>query len=191
MKELNRTQFGDPILRKVSRRLSTEEVVSVSTQQLIANMRHTLVEKKLGIGLAAPQVGKSIALAVIAIRPTKHRPKVKPFDLVLINPEITKQVGKRRQLWEGCISAGSNGKADLFAKVPRYTEIEVTYTDEKSALHQRTFKGLKAQLIQHEVDHLNGILFVDHVRDAKTYMTYKEYLKRIRNKVSDAMIESR
>jgi len=153
--------------------------MSPANQQLIKNMQHTLIEKKLGIGLAAPQVGKSIALAVISIRPTLHRPKVKEFDLVLINPKIVKYQGNK-ELWEGCISAGSNGKADLFAKVPRYTKITVSFFDENGKKREETFSGLKAQVIQHETDHLNGVLFVDHVKDTKTFMTYNEYMKRVK-----------
>ena len=145
-------------------------------------MRYTLTEKKLGIGLAAPQVGRGIALTVIAIRSTPHRPNVKHFDLVLINPAITDYVGEKTELWEGCISAGSNGKADLFAKVPRYKKITVSYFDEHGMPQVMTFTGLKAQVVQHETDHLNGILFVDHVKNTKTFMTYSEYMARIKKK---------
>lgn len=180
MKVLERTQFGDPILRKKAKQLSLRQVLYSSTSELVADMRHTLLSKKLGVGLAAPQVGNDVAIAVVAIRPSKLRPKVKKFDLVLVNPVITKVSDKKKELWEGCISAGSAGKADLFAKVPRHTEIEVSYTDLSGKLLHKKFKGLKAQIIQHEVDHLNGILFVDRVEDTGTYMTYSEYLKRIK-----------
>jgi peptide deformylase len=185
MKILPRTQFGNPILRKKTKRISRAEILSSATQSLIKDMRHTLIKRQLGIGLAAPQVGKGIALAVIAIRPTPHRPKVKEFDLVLINPVITDFIGEKSSLWEGCISAGSEGKADLFAKVPRYSEVKVEYYDEKGNLCHKSFKGLKAQVIQHETDHLNGLLFVDHVKDTTSFMTYKEYMQRIRKLPND------
>lgn len=177
MEILERRQFGDPILRKVSKRLLVTEILSDEIQLLIKNMQHTLISKKLGVGLAAPQIGQNISLAVIAIRPTKIRPKIKLYDLVIINPKIVKKSGVVKQLWEGCISAGSNGTADLFAKVPRHTIVEVQYHDEYGAKQTKKFTGLKAQIIQHETDHLNGILFVDHVTDTRTYMTYKEYNK--------------
>lgn len=180
MKSLTRTQFGNPILRKQSRRLSEAKILSPTIQNLIKDMRHTLIEKKLGIGLAAPQVGKSVALTVIAVRPTPHRPNVKEFDLVLIYPVVTDFIGKKTPLWEGCISAGSEGKADLFAKVPRYDQVKVKYYDENGNPCYKSFKGLQAQVVQHETDHLNGILFVDHVKDTKTFMTYKEYMQRIK-----------
>lgn len=179
-KVLRRTQFGNPVLRERAKWVSLDEIASERIQDLIADMRHTLVSKKLGIGLAAPQVGKSLAIAVIAIRPTKLRPKIEPFDAVFINPEIVEARGRRKAMWEGCISSGSGGKADLFGKALRYIEVVVKYYDETGKLHEETFTGLKAQVAQHEIDHLNGILFVDKVRDTKTYMTYNEYLARIK-----------
>jgi peptide deformylase len=165
MKTLPRTQFGDPVLRKVTQHVKIESIKSRTIQQLIKNMRHTLLEEKIGIGLAAPQVGKSLALAVIAIRPSERRPRVKDFDLVLINPKIVELDDQKKVLWEGCISGGSMGKADLFAKVPRSTKIIVTYYDETGVKHTRAFTGLRAQVVQHEVDHLNGVLFIDRVKD--------------------------
>lgn len=179
MKVLERIEFGDPILRSKARKLAVAEIKSAKIQKLIADMRHTLISKKLGVGLAGPQAGQGIALSVIAIRPTKHRPKAKEFDLVIINPKITKTFGYRSQMWEGCLSAGKSG---LFAKTPRYKKIEAEYMDENAAKHRKIFGGLQAQVIQHETDHLNGILFVDHVKDTSTYMTLKEYKKRIINK---------
>lgn len=184
MKVLTRTEFGNPILRKKSRELKPAEIVSTKIQTLIANMRHTLLDKKLGIGLAAPQVGEGIALSVIAIRPTKHRPKVEPFDLIIINPKITQTFGKRKQVWEGCISSGA-GKAGLFGKVARYNKITAEYLDEKGKKQNAQYSGLQAQVIQHEVDHLNGVLFVDHVKDPTTYMTLKEYKRQIVTKRKD------
>lgn len=182
MKILRRTQFGNPILREKARFLKGDEIKSETTQELIENIRYTLLEKNIGIGLAAPQVNKSVAIAIIAIRPTPHRPTVKKFDLILVNPVITEYSGSKEELWEGCISAGSNGTCDLFAKVPRHQKIRVKYLDEKGKSHTRGFSGLEAHVVQHEVDHLNGILFVDHVKDPTSFMTYKEYMKRIENK---------
>ncbi len=176
MRVLPRIQFGDPILRQVARQLTVPEILSLETQALIMNMHFTLTEKKLGIGLAAPQVGEGVAIAAIHIQKTSLRPKVEEFSLTIINPVITRRIGRKIQEWEGCISSGS-GKAGLFAKVPRYKKIEVEYLDELGKKHTKEFQGLQAHVIQHEVDHLNGILFVDKVKDTKTYMTYSEYKK--------------
>lgn len=180
MEILERTQFGNPILRSIARPVEASDIASKKIQRLIADMRYTLVEKKLGIGLAAPQVGESLAIAVIAICKSKTRPNAEDFDLVLINPVITETIGNRTQLWEGCISAGSKGKADLFAKVPRYKKVRIQYYDEHGKKHHEYYEGLPAHVIQHEIDHLNGILFVDRVKDTRTYMTHKEYLMYIK-----------
>lgn len=177
---LRRVQFGDPLLRLVARQLPTVEITSTKTKQLVAEMQATLRTKKLGVGLAAPQIGESIALAIILIQPTEHRPDVEPFELAVINPKITETFGYRKQLWEGCISAGSSGKADLFAKVPRYKKVRVKFYDQHGKLHEQIFEDLQAHVVQHEVDHLNGVLFVDKVKDTTSYMTYSEYKKQIR-----------
>lgn len=179
MKELKRTQFGNPILRQKARELSKAEIKSAKIHTLIGDMFYTLYHKKLGVGLAAPQVGEGIALAVIKVQPTKHRPNAEPFETVLINPKIVSTKGYRKQLYEGCISGG-NGTAALFAKVPRYKHVEVEYLDETGELRRKHFKDLQAQIVQHEIDHLNGILFVDKVTDTKTFVTYSEYMKLIR-----------
>lgn len=183
VKTLQPTQFGDPILRQVARPLTRQEILSPKVQRLIKDMRGMLSTLKLGVGLAAPQVGKRVAVAVIVVQATKHRPKVEPFSLVLINPEITETFGRKKQMWEGCISTGP-GKAGLFAKVPRHVKIKLKYMDEKGVQHHQIYKDLPAQVIQHEVDHLNGILFVDRVKDTKTYMTYQEYVKHIAHKTA-------
>lgn len=179
-KVLRRTQFGNSVLRQKCTELSAEDVLSKEVQQLISNMRHTLKERKYGIALAAPQVAKSVALSVVHIRPTKTRPnlpKSKWADLVIINPRITKTYGTKQQLWEGCISL-----AEVFAKVPRYKKLQLEYLDENAAKQTKIFEDLLAQVIQHEVDHLNGTLFVDRVIDSSTFMSGAEYRKRIVNK---------
>jgi len=168
------TEFGDPVLRRVSRHLTIDEIISSKVQELITDMHFTLTDKKLGVGLAANQVGQRHAVAVINIQKTELRPELEPFKLTIINPKIIRTFGNREQMWEGCISSGSGG-AGLFAKVPRYKKIQLEYCDEKANFHSETFKGLQAHVIQHEVDHLNGVLFVDRVSDTKTYMTHKEY----------------
>lgn len=180
MKTLMIREFGDPILRKLAKQLSIAQILAPKTQELIADIRRTLVDKKLGVALAAPQVGESVALSVIAVRPMEYRPDVEPFDLVIINPSYKGLSGKN-DAWEGCVSSGA-GSPGLFAKVPRYEKISAIYMDEEGKSHIEVLTGLKAQIFQHETDHLNGILFVDLVKDSKTYMTQKEYSKMMREK---------
>lgn len=183
MKPLKLIQFGNPVLRETSKSLGKTEIHSSKVKELIKAMRYTLMSQKLGVGLAAPQVGQGLALAIVVIQPTAHRPDVEPFQSVLINPVITQTFGHKKQLWEGCISSGK-GQAGLFAKVPRYSKIKVKFTDETGKQYHQEFTGLPAHVIQHEVDHLNNVLFVDRVKDTTSYMTYGEYLKRISKKRS-------
>lgn len=172
-------EFGNPILRQKAKNLKVGDIKSAKTKKLIKQMQELIMSKKMGVGLAAPQINESLAIAVICVRPTKHRPEVKELDLVIINPEITKIYGRRVQQWEGCISAGPL-KSGLFAKVPRYKKIELKYHDEKGERRRQIFEELPAHIIQHEVDHLNGILFVDRIKDTKTFITYSEYLKLVK-----------
>lgn len=177
MKTLKRTQFGNPILRQKARQLTKAELTSSDIKELIANMRYTLKTKKYGVGLAASQVGQAISLAIVEIQPTKTRPnlpKSKQVNMVIINPEIIKTYGNKSQLWEGCISF-----AEIFAKVPRYKKVRLKYLDEQGRTYQKDFNGLLAHVIQHEVDHLNGVLFVDKVKDSTSYITTSEYKKLI------------
>lgn len=176
-KILNRTQFGNPILNQIARRLSKADILSPKIQKLIGDMFHTLEEKKYGVALAAPQVGQAIALTVVHIRPTRIRPNL-PKDqwskMAVINPKIIKTYGRCSQLWEGCVSF-----PNAFAKVPRYKKIELQYLDEKGVQHKKVFEGLLAHVLQHETDHLNGHLFVEKVRDTNSFMTESEYVKRV------------
>lgn len=174
---LNLAYFGNPILRKVARRLSVDEIRSDKIQQLIEDIRYTNRTKQYGVGLAAPQVGKSVALSVIGIKPTPNRPNLTPFESVIINPAY-EGVGRPVGMWEGCQSAGS-GEGGLFAKAERYKTIRASWYDEHGELHEAELSGFVAHVFQHETDHLNGVLFVDRVTDTTTYMTAGEYRKRI------------
>ena len=187
MKVLEKTEFGNPVLRQKARQLAKGEILAGEAKALITDLRHTLMMKKYGIGLAAPQVGQSVALSVICIRPTKTRPnlpKSKWAELVIINPKIIKTYGRKKQMWEGCISL-----SDVFAKVPRYKKIQLEYLDESGVKRVKTFEGLLAHVIQHEVDLLHGILFPDIVTQPRTYMSGPEYRKRIVPSIPDDQIE--
>lgn len=177
-KILKAARFGNPVLRQVARRLNVHEIKSSETRALIENMRHTLKTKKYGVGMAAPQIGVSVALSIIAIKPTPTRPELKPFDMAIFNPEIVEVYGKKVQMWEGCISCGT-GKDTLFAKVPRYKKIKLRWDDEQGERHEEVIDSFVAHVAQHEVDHLNGIVFVDRVKDTSTYMMADEYRKRV------------
>jgi peptide deformylase len=178
MKILRRTQFGNPILRQYARRLTKDEILSSEVQDLMKNMRHTLLNRDYGIGIAAPQVGKSLALSVIELRSTRTRPNLPKSEwtsMNIINPEIIKEYGKPKQKWEGCLSLDN-----VFAKAARYEKVRVKFMDEKGIVHEKDLEGLLAHVLQHETDHVNGILFVDRIEDPKTYVSESEYKKLIK-----------
>ena len=182
VKILQRRQFGNPVLRKETHILLPDEIESSEIVQLIADMKHTLKVRKYGVGLAAPQVGRDIAISVIGIKPTPTRPELKKQNLVIINPKIVKTFGKKTAMWEGCISG-----PELYAQVPRYKKVRLRWHDEKGRVHEKDFDGFMAHVIQHEVDHLNGILFVDRVVDTNSYMTFTEY-KKMKKKENGGLV---
>jgi peptide deformylase len=184
---LTLTRFGNPILRTKTKNIHPDAIGSSEIQKLIKDMKHTVSEREYGVGLAAPQVGVSVALSVIGIKPTPTRPHLTLFESVIINPEIIELVGESVAEWEGCVSCGE-GKNIVYAQVPRYKEIVLEWYDETAILRRERLDGFVAHVIQHEVDHLSGILFVDKVEDPLTYMMADEYMKRVRmvNQESEA-----
>ena len=178
-KLLKSTHFGNTVLRQVARRLSKKEILSGEIQKLIADMRYTIEKRKMGVGLAAPQVGQSVAMSIIAIKPTPNRPDIKRFEQVIINPVVIETYGRKYPQWEGCMSAGTANNT-LFALVPRYKKVKLRFYNEKAMLREEILEGLAAHVAQHETDHLNGILFVDKVKNPKTYTMAGELRKILR-----------
>jgi peptide deformylase len=134
------TKFGNPILRETASVLTAEEILSADTQQLIGSVRTLLNDKQYGIGLSAPQVGHSIALSVIEMKPTPTLPDLETKSLTLINPVITETYGDNKNMWEGCVSAGE-GENTICAKVPRPNKITLQWLDEKAVNHEANFEG--------------------------------------------------
>lgn len=172
MSILQRTQFGDPILRKKAKRVALKVINTPVFKTLIRDMFATIQD--IGVGLAAPQIGQSIQLAVIDIHPLSHRPHVIPEKRVIINPKITRYSKNKELGYEGCLSCDG-----VRGQVPRAGEVVVEYCDEEGVKHQETVHGLLARVFQHEIDHLYGILYVDRMSDMRTLMTVQEYEKRI------------
>ncbi len=177
MRTLPLTEFGNPILRRKGRLIPVSQIGTARYRVLIEAMFATMHATD-GIGLAAPQIGLSLQLAVIELEPTPARQQlVSSGRIVLFNPKIIARSKKVIEDWEGCLSFG--GKRCARGKVPRSQAITVRYTDERGKLVTRKATGLLARVFQHEIDHLNGQLFVDRMRDMKTLMTFDEYLRRI------------
>lgn len=137
--------YPNKILRKSCDNINT---IDNKIQKLTSDMKYTMQEKD-GIGLAAPQIGQNINLIVIN---TKDGP------IEMINPKITKKSWKKEVADEGCLSI-----PDFFGPVKRSQKINVIYIDSHNVRHKITAEGLLARVIQHEVDHLKGILFIDYL----------------------------
>jgi N-formylmethionyl-tRNA deformylase len=179
-KRLMLVRLGDPILRTVARRLDIGEIRSAAIKNLITDMRLTSESGEYGVGLSAPQVGESVAISLIAIKPTPNRPELERSERVMINPKIVETFGRRTGMWEGCASIGS-GDDILYAKVPRWKRVRVEYFDEAGKVHDEALDGFVAHVAQHEIDHLNGIVFTDLVKDKTSFMMADEYKKRVIN----------
>lgn len=177
--KLKRRMFGDPILRTPARRLSPEEILGDDIQQLVTDMHDFMKSRpKYGVGIAAPQLGVPLAISLITIQPLPHRPDVEELiDMTIINPEIVAYYGRRSGMWEGCISFGTSANNFPYAQTYRYRKVRLRYYDAHAQLHEEDFTDLLAHVIQHETDHLNGILFVDRVKDSTTLMMKSEFVK--------------
>jgi peptide deformylase len=167
-------QVGEPVLRQLARPLLHEEIALPETQQLIAWMHETMRDAP-GVGLAAPQVGLPVQLAVIEDRPeyAKDIPAERlaergrnpvPFQ-VLINPRIIEQSDEQEEFFEGCLSL-----AGFSALVKRSRQITVEYWDERGQPRRIEAQGWYARILQHEIDHLHGSLYIDRM-DSRSFMS--------------------
>lgn len=167
------------ILQTPCQKLSLEEIQSPEIQQLIDDLFYTVEHSKTGVGLSANQVGRSEAISVVAIKPTPARPHLEPFQNVYINTEIIETFGEKIPMWEGCLSTATdeNGEAYM-AEVPRYEAIRFSYYDRTGKRHIEKAEGFLAHVLQHETDHLNGILFTSLI-DKSKMLSYREYIKSV------------
>ena len=174
MKIFPRTHFGNPILRQKAKKVSLSFLKTREFKRLISQMFYTM-KRANGVGLAAPQIGISLQLAVIQVKPTKLRPNLPTLPkTVIVNPEIISHSKEMVSDWEGCLSfPGVRGE------VSRYKKIKVRYTNEQGETITHEHEGFIARVFQHEIDHLNGTVYVDRMEDMKTLMVLKEFKKRI------------
>ena len=167
------TQVGSPVIRMRAKEVSNPK--AESTKQIVKNLVDSMRYHDL-VGMAGPQIGKGVRIFVTEVRKTKFRKgtTIKKDPLrIFINPKIISVSRREISGWEGCGSVVSGG---LFGKVERPASVVVKAFDEKGNTFKLEAEGLLARVIQHEVDHLNGIVFVDKA-DTKTYMERSEYLK--------------
>lgn len=168
-------QAGNPIIRKRSKKVRRVDAPEVQTliQDLIENMRHANL-----VGMAAPQIGVNLQVFVTEIRTTTHRVT---GDLdgvrVFINPRIVWSSKKQESDYEGC---GSVAAAGIFAKVKRPQTVRVEALDEHGERFALEVSGLLARIIQHEYDHLQGTLFIDHLPNNSGLISRSEYIREVR-----------
>ena len=191
--KLEIVQAGHPVLRKKSRPLTKDEILSPSIQELIPLMRDTMREAP-GVGLAAPQIGESIQLAVIEDRATyikdvsaeelaKRQRSAIPFH-VIINPKLTVVGNSSAVFFEGCLSVEG-----YQAIVDRALHVRVECLNERGEEIKLKALGWYARILQHEIDHLNGVLYIDRMK-SRTYTTGENFLRYWRNhSIEEALTE--
>jgi len=166
-------RMGHPVLRAKAKPIPPKEIGSAPVQQLIDDMFETMREYS-GIGLAAPQVHESLRVFVAGVRnipipAVLDNDEEMPF-IVLVNPEVTPIGRTAEEGWEGCLSI-----PDIRGLVPRPLEVQVKAYDRNGRRIELVAKGLSARVIQHETDHLDGILFFDRMASYESLTFMDEY----------------
>lgn len=162
-------QIGNPILRQIA--APVKDIFAPEIQTLINTLIDTAKEAN-GVGIAAPQISQSYRLFVVASHPNPRYPNA-PFLLptAMINPHITTYSEEIVKGWEGCLSVC--GKRGL---VPRFKTITVEYFTREGKRENKQFTDFVARIIQHELDHLDGILFIDRIEDIDDIYSEEAYL---------------
>ena len=154
--------YGSPVLRKVARPVEQNEE---GLDEFIDNLWDTMYQSD-GIGLASPQVGKSVRIFVIDGTPLEEDdPSLKDFKVTFINPEILDRHGDDKTYEEGCLSIPK-----LREEIVRPEKVRIRYYDRDFNQHEEEYSGIAARIIQHEYDHLQGVLFTDKVAPLKKRM---------------------
>jgi len=173
-------QVGDPLLRQRSREVSREELASAQVQQLIDDLIDTMRDAN-GAGIAAPQVGELLRITTIEVNDNPRYPYKPRIPLtIVVNPVIEpldagqfeggQFEGGQFDNLEGCLSV-----PNMRGLVPRWVSVRVRYLDRDGNEHDTVKRGLAAGTFQHECDHLDGVLFLDRVRDTRSLTTWDNY----------------
>jgi peptide deformylase len=175
--------YGHPVLKRKAEVISKDYP---KLKELIDNMFETMYNAS-GVGIAAPQIGQSIRLFIVDTTPfseddslsDNERNQLKSFKKIFINPEIIEESGDDWSFDEGCLSI-----PNIRESVLRQPEIKIEYFDENFIKHLQSFDGLLARVIQHEYDHVEGILFTDKLSSFKKQLLKKKLLKISSGKLS-------
>ncbi|MDJ0649685.1 MAG: peptide deformylase [Xenococcaceae cyanobacterium MO_188.B19] len=169
---LDIVKLGNPILRTPAQ--SVSDITDPQISQLIDSLIAT-AEANNGVGIAAPQVSESFRLFIVASRPSiryPHAPKMQPTPM--INPKIVSYSKETVKDWEGCLSVPG-----LRGLITRYQAIEVEYCNREGLVERRVLTDFIARIFQHELDHLNGMVFLDRLESQKDLYSEEEYQKLI------------
>lgn len=168
--------YGQPVLKKVAEEIDKDYPF---LEELIANMWETMYNAQ-GVGLAAPQIGRSIRLFVVdSIQMEEEDKPLKGIKKVFINAQKIEESGPIYEYEEGCLSI-----PDIRGDVNRPQQLTIRYFDENFVEHTETFEDLNARVVQHEYDHIEGILFTEHLKPLK-----KRLVKRKLDKIKKGKIK--
>ncbi len=168
--------YGNPVLRKVAKEIDKDYP---NLNNLIESIEDSMY-KSDGVGLAAPQINKSIRLFIIDGTPlAEDYPEVDGFHKIFINAQIIEEEGKEWSFNEGCLSL-----PDIREEVKRKPRFLMSYFDENWEHHEEWFEGMQARIIQHEYDHLDGILFTDRLTPLRRKLLKSRLTAISKNKIS-------
>ena len=163
-------QLGATVLRLQAQIIT--DIKDAEIQQIIETMQDTLAKTE-GVGIAAPQIGVSKRIIIVASRPTPRYPSAPLMEpTVMINPAFQTLSNTREKDWEGCLSIPG-----IRALVPRYKEILINYTNQQGNSVEAKLEGFVARVFQHEFDHLEGKVYLDRIEDNRDIIAECEYFK--------------
>ena len=161
---------GNPLLREVSREVTPDELASPEVQQLIDDLVDTMHAAN-GAGIAAPQIGELLRIATIEVTKNPRYPYKPPIPLtIVVNPVVDFLDDEMVEINEGCLSV-----PNMRGNVMRHVNIRVRYLDRHGVPHDEVKRGLTAGTFQHELDHLDGLLFLDRVQDTRSLTTWEQF----------------
>ena len=172
------TVYGDPLLRKVAQPIDAD---FDGLQEFVENMFETMYHSD-GVGLAAPQIGKSLRIFVIdASTAAEEEPELEGFKKAFINPEILERTGEEWVMNEGCLSL-----PEIREDITRPEHVKIKYLDENLEEHIEEYGGFAARVIQHEYDHLDGVLLIDHLSPLRRRLLKSKLMAISKGKVKTA-----
>ncbi len=161
---------GNPLLRETSREVTPDELASPEVQQLIDDLVDTMHAAN-GAGIAAPQIGELLRIATIEVTKNPRYPYKPPIPLtIVVNPVVDFLDDEMVEINEGCLSV-----PNMRGNVMRHVNIRVRYLDRHGVPHDEVKRGLTAGTFQHELDHLDGLLFLDRVHDTRSLTTWEQF----------------